>query len=73
MPRRRTGIRSTVTPWGQLSQLEKLTGVETRRIHVDKAYRGPSLSGFIGEDDIDQTLTPALPVQAVLRLAAPAP
>jgi hypothetical protein len=52
-------------------------GVETRRIHIDKAYRGPSLSGFIGEDDIDQTLTPAFASpsrgQAVLRVAAPAP
>jgi hypothetical protein len=42
------GNWSTVTPSGQLSQLEMLTGVETRRIHIDKAYRGPSLSGFIG-------------------------
>jgi IS5 family transposase len=39
-PRPCAAIRSTATRWAGHHRLEELTGVETRRIHVDKGYRG---------------------------------
>jgi hypothetical protein len=31
----------TATRWGPvIAELERLTGIETRRIHVDEGYRG---------------------------------
>jgi transposase, IS5 family len=41
MPRRCTATRLTAIPLGPVvTELEQLTGVETRRIHVDRGYRG---------------------------------
>ncbi len=40
-PRLCTATRLTATPGGPVvAELEQLTGVETRRIHVDRGYRG---------------------------------
>ena len=39
-PRRCTAIPSTATRWAPFADMERNTGVEARRIHVDKGYRG---------------------------------